>query len=64
MTIECTIVCCGDKKLVVENDITDENKEKVQIKIGDIFDGKFEEKDWCFVDGNELIKAIQNAMNW
>lgn len=64
MTIECTIVCCGDRKLVVENDITDENKEKVQIKIGDIFDSKFKEKDWCFVDGNELIKAIQNAMNW
>ena len=63
MTIQCEIYC-KDRKIVIENDITDETKEKVQVKICDDANGKFVEKAWCFVDGNELIKAVQNAMNW
>lgn len=63
MTIQCEIIndAIG---LIVENDISDETKERVQVKIGENINGKFVEKAWCFVDGDELIKAVRNAMNW
>ena len=63
MTVQCEFYC-KDKKLVIENDISDETKERVQVKIYDDVNGKYVEKAWCFVDGNELIKAVQNALNW
>lgn len=63
MIIQCEIIADA-KAMRIENDMSTDTKERVQIRIGENVNGKFVEKAWFFVNGNELIKAVQNAMNW